>query len=150
MPAFGGWAVLVGLTIPESPVHLVAKGKLVAAEKSIVKIYGPGTPVAERIQLIEATFEHEHSSSSSSSSSGSPDDGAAASSPTYAECFRGSNLRRTRIVALLHTLQQFTGVSFPSNSTDFFIMAGMSSTMSLTINQVGIGLSMVFTLTSCF
>lgn len=147
--AFAGWAVLVGLVIPESPVHLVAKGKLAAAEKAIIKIYGPSTPAAERIQLIEATFEHEQSSSSSSSS-GSPDDGAAASSPTYAECFRGSNLRRTRIVALLHTLQQFIGVSLLSNSTYFFIMAGMSSTMSLTINQVGIGLSMVFTLTSWF
>ncbi|KXJ85381.1 general substrate transporter [Microdochium bolleyi] len=134
--AFGGWAVLVGVVIPESPVHLVAKGKLAAAEKAMRIIYGTGTSTAERIQSIESTIENERLSA------------AASNSTSYSECFRGTNLRRTRIVALLHSLQQFMGVSLVANSTYFFIMAGMNPTMSLTVNQIGVGLSMFFTLTS--
>ena len=59
--------------------------------------------------------------------------------PAYAECFGGSNWRHTRTVALLNSPQQFILVSLVSNSTYFFIMAGMSLDMSLTINQIGVG-----------
>ncbi|KAG7104633.1 General alpha-glucoside permease like protein [Verticillium longisporum] len=57
---------------------------------------------------------------------------------------------RTRIVAVLNTLQQLIGVSLIANSTYFFIMAGMSPTMSLTINQAGVGASVACTLISWF
>ncbi|KAJ1327003.1 MFS transporter SP family general alpha glucoside:H+ symporter [Microdochium nivale] len=134
--AFGGWAIVVGLIIPESPVYLVSKGKLAAAEKAMKMTYGSKTPVAERIQSIESTIEHERLMASESGNA------------SYAECFKGTNLRRTRIVALLHTLQQLIGVSLVANSTYFFIMAGMAPTLSLTVNQIGVGLSMLFTLTS--
>jgi len=135
--AFAGFAVVVGIFIPESPVYLVSRERIPAAEKSIKLIYGSsGTSTAERIQQIRATIEHEQSFAARAGESG------------YAECFRGSNWRRTRIVALLNTLQQFIGVSLVANSTYFFIMAGMSPDMSLTINQIGVGLSMVCTLIS--
>ncbi|KAK3896918.1 hypothetical protein C8A05DRAFT_39535, partial [Staphylotrichum tortipilum] len=113
--AVAGFAVLVGAFIPESPL-----------------IYGSSGPsTADRIQQIRATIQHEQSFV------------ARARDSAYAECFRGSNWRRTRIVALLNTLQQFIGVSLVSNSTYFFIMASMSPDMSLTINQIGVGMSMV-------
>ncbi|EGY16393.1 trehalose transporter [Verticillium dahliae VdLs.17] len=69
---------------------------------------------------------------------------------TFADCSKGTDLRRTRIVAVLNTLQQLTGVSLIANSTYFFIMAGMSPTMSLTINQAGVGASVACTLISWF
>ncbi len=135
--AFAGFAVLVGAFIPESPVYLVSREKIPAAERSIKLIYGSSGPSpAERIQQIRATIEHEQSFA------------ARAGESAYTECFRGSNGRRTRIVALLNTLQQFIGVSLVSNSTYFFIMAGMNPDMSLTINQIGVGLSMACTLVS--
>jgi hypothetical protein len=135
--AFAGFAILVGASIPESPVFLVAQNKISSAERSMRIIYGSsGASAAERIQMIRATLENESTSAEYSNKS------------TYAECFQGSNLRRTRIVALLNTLQQLIGVSLVSNSTYFFIMAGMSADMSLTINQIGVGLSMFCTLIS--
>ncbi|KAG7130481.1 General alpha-glucoside permease like protein [Verticillium longisporum] len=69
---------------------------------------------------------------------------------TFADCSKGTDLRRTRIVAVLNTLQQLIGVSLIANSTYFFIMAGMSPTMSLTINQAGVGASVACTLISWF
>lgn len=47
-------------------------------------------------------------------------------------------------------MQQLIGVSLTANSTYFFIMAGMSPTMSLTINQAGVGASVACTLISWF
>lgn len=135
--AFAGFAMVVGAFIPESPVFLVAKDRISSAEKVMKLIYGSsGASTAERIQLIRATMEHETASAEQSNQA------------SYAECFKGTNWRRTRIVALLNTLQQFIGVSLVSNSTYFFIMAGMSPNMSLTINQIGVGLSMACTLIS--
>ncbi|KAG7287482.1 hypothetical protein NEMBOFW57_006994 [Staphylotrichum longicolle] len=134
---FAGFAMVVGVFIPESPVFLVAKDRISSAEKVMKLIYGSsGASTAERIQLIRATMEHETASAEQSNQA------------SYSECFKGTNWRRTRIVALLNTLQQFIGVSLVSNSTYFFIMAGMSPNMSLTINQIGVGLSMACTLVS--
>jgi len=135
--AFAGFAMIVGVFIPESPVFLVTKDRIPSAEKVLKFIYGSsGASVAERIQLIRATMEHENTTAEQ------------ANQASYAECFKGANWRRTRIVALLNSLQQFIGVSLVSNSTYFFIMAGMSPNMSLTINQIGVGLSMACTLIS--
>lgn len=52
------------------------------------------------------------------------------------------------IVALLNSPQQFISVSLVSNSTYFFIMAGMSSDMLLAMYEIGVGLSMACTLIS--
>ena len=135
--AFAGYAILVGIFIPESPVFLVARDRILSAERSMRIIYGSsGASTAERIQLIKATMEHESTSAGESNGA------------TYAECFKGSNWRRTRIVALLNSLQQLIGVSLVANSPYFFIMAGMDANMSLTINQIGVGLSMACTLIS--
>lgn len=135
--AFAGYAMLVGVFIPESPVFLVARNRISSAERSMRVIYGSsGASTAERIQLIRATMEHESMSDGDSNNA------------TYSECFKGTNWRRTRIVALLNTLQQLIGVSLVANSPYFFIMAGMDANMSLTINQIGVGLSMACTLIS--
>ncbi|KAM0328699.1 hypothetical protein ACHAQA_005112 [Verticillium albo-atrum] len=116
-----------------SPVYLISKGKAEGARKSLRRL-GYGAAIDEQIAVISATAEQENDTDRDQVS--------------YTECFRGSDARRTRIVALLNTLQQFIGVSLVANSTYFFIMAGMNPAMSLTINQVGVGCSMVCTLVS--
>lgn len=136
--AFSGLAVIATLVLPESPVHLVTKQKEEQARKALQRLHGSGVDVTPLIQIIKTTIEHERTESS------------AVAEASYTECFKGTNLRRTRIVALLNTLQQLIGVSLVANSTYFFIMAGMNPTQSLTINQIGVGLSMVGTLISWF
>ncbi|EEY19513.1 maltose permease MAL61 [Verticillium alfalfae VaMs.102] len=133
--AFSGYAVLVAVLVPESPVYLANCGKTEQARKAIQKLT-PHASVDERISVILATSDQE-----------TTPDGEAA---TFADCFKGTDLRRTRIVAVLNTLQQLIGVSLIANSTYFFIMAGMSPTMSLTINQAGVGASMACTFISWF
>lgn len=130
--AFSGYAILVSLIVPESPVHLVTKEKIPQAQKCL-KMLGTAN-IDERIAIIRATAEQEAMSFNEEAS--------------ISECFQGANLRRTRIVALLNILQQFMGVSLVANSTYFFIMAGMDPTMSLTMNQIGVGCSMACTLVS--
>ncbi|KAH7203009.1 general substrate transporter [Fusarium oxysporum] len=136
--AFSGLAVIATLVLPESPVHLVTKQKEEQARKALQRLHGSGVDVTPLIQIIKTTIEHERTES------------FAVAEASYTECFKGTNLRRTRIVALLNTLQQLIGVSLVANSTYFFIMAGMNPTQSLTINQIGVGLSMVGTLISWF
>ncbi|KAL4867034.1 general substrate transporter [Aspergillus spectabilis] len=130
--AFSCYAMLVSFLIPESPVYLIATNKIPQAEKALTRLGCPSP--AERIAVAQATIEQERASS--------------AEEVTFADIFKGSNLRRTRIVALLNSLQQFIGVSLVSNSTYFFIMAGMDPSMSLTMNQAGVGVGMACTLVS--
>jgi hypothetical protein len=133
--AFSGLAMLSAFVIPESPAWLVSKGRIAAAEKSLKRLHGD-TEVSSLVQVIQSTLEQERSGQ------------LASESTPYSDCFRGSDLRRTRIVILLNCLQQFIGVSLLANATYFFIMAGMSPTKSLTINQIAIGTSIFVTLLS--
>ncbi|KAL2817126.1 general substrate transporter [Aspergillus granulosus] len=134
--AFSGLAMVSTFLIPESPSWLVSKGRIDAAEKSLKKLHGAKSEVTPLVQVIQSTLEQERI--------GSLTMGAV----SYSDCFKGSDLRRTRIVILLNSLQQFIGVSLLANATYFFIMAGMSPTKSLTINQIAIGTSIFVTLLS--
>jgi SP family general alpha glucoside:H+ symporter-like MFS transporter len=69
---------------------------------------------------------------------------------TYIECFRGTNLRRTRIIVLATLLQHFLGTALLSNANYFLIMSGMSPSKSLQISQIGIGLQIFATYISWF
>uniref|UniRef100_A0A0D2XLX2 Major facilitator superfamily (MFS) profile domain-containing protein n=1 Tax=Fusarium oxysporum (strain Fo5176) TaxID=660025 RepID=A0A0D2XLX2_FUSOF len=124
--AFSAYSVIAALVVPESPVYLAGKNKIDQARKALTTL-GCGN-IDERISIIEATIQQEQRMNTEQ--------------PSFSECFKGTNLRRTRIVALLNTLQQFMGITLVSNSTYFFIMAGMTPTFSLTLNQIGVGLSM--------
>ncbi|KAL9567770.1 hypothetical protein ACKAV7_008073 [Fusarium commune] len=122
--AFSAYSVIAALVVPESPVYLASKNKIDQARRALETL-GCGN-IDERISIIEATIQQEQRMNTEQ--------------PSFAECFKGTNLRRTRIVALLNTLQQFMGITLVSNSTYFFIMAGMTPTFSLTLNQIGVGL----------
>ncbi|KAH6662932.1 general substrate transporter [Plectosphaerella plurivora] len=134
--AFSGYSILAGLILPESPVYLVEKGRYEKASKSLAFL-GFASSADDRISSIQASLDQQQGAADNQSIS-------------FKECFQGTNLRRTRIVALLNTLQQFMGVSLVANSTYFFIMAGMDPRMSLTLNQIGTGIAMACTLVSWF
>ena len=132
--AFSGFAIISALIVPESPSWLISKNKMAAAEKSLKRLHGSKSDVAQLIHVIEQAMELERSMFPEGSEAKSSD------------CFKGSDLRRTRIVALVNTLQQLIGVSLIANSTYFFIMAGISPTKALEINQISLGLSIFVTL----
>jgi MFS transporter, SP family, general alpha glucoside:H+ symporter len=54
---------------------------------------------------------------------------------SYIECFRGSNWRRTRIIAYANTLQQFLGVTLLSHSAYFLELGGLDPSKTLTVLQ---------------
>lgn len=132
--AFSGFAIVSAFIVPESPSWLISRNKMAAAEKSLKRLHGSKSDVAQLIHVIQCAIEQERFMF--------PEVGAV----QYSDCFKGSDLRRTRIVALVNSLQQFMGVSLIANSTYFFIMAGMTATKALTINQISLGLSIFVTL----
>ncbi|KAL3448012.1 general substrate transporter [Aspergillus insuetus] len=132
--AFSGFAIISAFIIPESPSWLITNNKITKAEKSLKRLHGSGADVPRLIQALQSVIEQERVTSLNIGNA------------RFSECFKGSNLRRTRIVALLNSLQQFIGVSLLANSTYFFIMAGMTPTKALTVNQISIGLSILTTL----
>ncbi|KAM9884665.1 maltose permease [Verticillium dahliae] len=108
--------------VPESPVYPANCGKIEQARKAIKKLT-PHAFADERISVILATSDQRR--------------------------HRMERLRRSP-TALKAPTSGLTGVSLIANSTYFFIMAGMSPTMSLTINQAGVGASVACTLISWF
>ncbi|KAH7067844.1 general substrate transporter, partial [Paraphoma chrysanthemicola] len=136
--AFSGCAIPCGLLIPESPSYLVSKNRIEEAEASYRTLHGRKSKSQEAVQVLKETTEHEMAENN------------AANAASYRECFQGTNLRRTRIVLLLNSLQQCVGVALIANSTNFLIVSGMTPVQSLTISQIGVGVNMFCTLLNWF
>ncbi|KAF4814007.1 MFS transporter fmqE [Colletotrichum tropicale] len=120
--ALGGWAMVVSLVLPESPVWLAGRNEIEKAKKALRRL---GTE--QMLPDIVRTMETERDEL-----------GTGDATPSYKECFQGTNLRRTLIVMFLSTIQQFVGMSLMANGAYFLTMAGMSSRYSLMVNLIGI------------
>ncbi|KAM0504735.1 hypothetical protein ACHAP8_002121 [Fusarium lateritium] len=68
--------------------------------------------------------------------------------PTYRECFRNTDRRRTFLAMLSTSIQQCIGMSLIANAAYFLTMAGMSSRYSLMV--IGISLTMVASVISWY
>lgn len=90
--------VLGSLILPESPSWLIIKGHPEKAAASYRKFNGPDFDTNKAVALMQATVEKEKEL----------EQGKA----TYMDCFRGSNRRRTLIIVLTFTAQQFSGSGF--------------------------------------
>ncbi|KAJ8108536.1 hypothetical protein OPT61_g8106 [Boeremia exigua] len=129
--AFSGLAIVAGFAIPESPSMLMAREKHIAARKSYLRLHGSKADVDLALSKVQAVLDHEKEQQNS------------VGSASFAECFKGSNRRRSFIIILVALLQYFLGVSLLANANYFLIMAGMSPTQSLQISQIGVGVQMV-------
>lgn len=129
--AFSGVAIISGLVLPESPSMLMARAQPAAARKSYLRLYGSKADADLALSKIQAVLDHEKEQQASSSSS------------SFAECFQGTNRRRSMIIILVALLQYFLGVSLLANANYFLIMAGMSPTQSLQISQIGVGVQIL-------
>jgi SP family general alpha glucoside:H+ symporter-like MFS transporter len=124
-------AIISGLIIPESPSMLMARDNPTAARKSYLRLHGSKADADLALSKVQAILNHEKEQQ------------ASVGSASFAECFKGTNRRRSLIIILVALLQYFLGVSLLANANYFLIMAGMSPTQSLQISQIGVGVQMV-------
>ncbi|KAJ5740389.1 general substrate transporter [Penicillium malachiteum] len=97
-----GFAIIgfVGqIFMPESPVYLVRVNKVEDARKVLNRLYSKPTDAEGHLQRIKLTLEEAETQKRA----------------TYAECFRGTNLRRTMIAVLVFLAEPMSGLGFVQN-----------------------------------
>ncbi|KAJ5713704.1 general substrate transporter [Penicillium malachiteum] len=87
------------LFMPESPVYLVRVNKDEEARKVLNRLYSKPTDAEGHLQRIKLTLEEAETQKRA----------------TYAECFRGTNLRRTMIAVLVFLAEPMSGLGFVQN-----------------------------------
>ncbi|KAF4120830.1 Sugar (and other) transporter [Geosmithia morbida] len=99
---FGGAALVGHVFMPESPVNLVTRGKIDTARHSLRRLYTDPRDAEGHLRRIMLTLDE-------------AENGGARNSSSYADCFRGTNLRRTLIAILVFLAEPMSGLGFVSN-----------------------------------
>lgn len=122
---------------PESPWHLVRKGRLEDAENSLRRLVNKSANIdtKETLAMIVHTNKLEEEMAIGTS---------------YKDCFRGFERRRTEIACLAFAGQVLSGSSFAYNSTYFFSQIGLPEHTTYNLNVGGTGLALFGTLISWF
>lgn len=125
-----GILVLFAFLVPESPYFYIRKGKADAAGKALGRLHRGWTSEAiqSHIQRIQHATTHENEADATRESS-------------FRDCFRGNNWRRTRIVLYANGLSQMVGATFINNAPYFMVLAGLSSTDTAMMVEIGIAMS---------
>ncbi|KAH9207790.1 putative transporter [Leptodontidium sp. 2 PMI_412] len=131
--------VLVGvLFMPESPWWLVRKGRIEDARGSLLRLTTRDDPtfdVDASISLINDTNEHEKAISEGTS---------------YADCFKGIDLRRTEITCVTWLIQAMCGSVFMGYATLFYKEAGLTEEWAFNFTLIQYALGVVGTFISWF
>ncbi|RSH79631.1 uncharacterized protein EHS24_009283 [Apiotrichum porosum] len=122
---------------PESPWHLVRKGRFEEAEHSLRRLVrkSAGIDVTATLATIVHTNNLEVELSAGTS---------------YMDCFRGVERRRTIIAMVAFAGQVLSGSSFAYNSTYFFQQVGLTTDQTYNLNVGGTGMALVGTLINWF
>ncbi|POS85593.1 hypothetical protein EPUL_002818 [Erysiphe pulchra] len=109
------------LFMPESPWHLVRTGKLPEAKETLARLQVKDAKISvdETLATIIRTNALEEQ---------------VACNATYGDCFRGTELRRTKIACVTFAGQMLSGLAFASNATYFFQQIGLETSKSYQIN----------------
>jgi Na+/melibiose symporter-like transporter len=126
--AVGGLPILLFFIVPESPHWLLLKGKTEDARKSFGRLYGKEASLDARVAHLNNVLRHEINNEAG---------------VTYLDCFRGTNLRRTLIVALLFWGNGMIGSSFLSQNIYFLIVAGLEPIHCFDIGIGGFALGLL-------
>ncbi|KAJ5384200.1 Major facilitator superfamily domain general substrate transporter [Penicillium concentricum] len=114
--------------LPESPTWLLRKGRTNDALKAQKKLNTSRINSQAVIDELQASIAAEDEESATH---------------TYADCFRGVNMRRTWIVAFASIIPQMFGLQLLANSSYFMQIVGMGSANSLIFLILGIGLGLI-------
>ncbi|CUM64701.1 uncharacterized protein PRCAT00002310001 [Priceomyces carsonii] len=121
--------IIVGIFLaPESPWWLAKKDKIQQAEVSIGRLISENKNVPSRgvlskaiLHKIQMTINEELGKTEN---------------PSYWECFKGVDFRRTRVACIVWIIQNICGTSLMGYASYFFIQAGMSTDMSFTFTII--------------
>ncbi|ORY35759.1 general substrate transporter [Naematelia encephala] len=118
---------------PESPTWCIRAGQMDRARIALKRLSGPDETdeqIENRLALLQYTDALEKHYSASTS---------------YLECFRGTNLRRTEIAAMVYSAENLDGYDIASSTTYFFQQAGLSATQSFDLGLGNNAISFVCT-----
>ncbi|MCJ1316708.1 hypothetical protein MMC15_002029 [Xylographa vitiligo] len=125
------------LFMPESPWHLVRKGRLEDAEKSLMRLQRQSADIDPKATL--ATIVHTNNLEQELSTGTS-----------YWDCFRGTERRRTEIACVCFAGQVLAGLNFAYNSTYFFQQVGLNTSETYNLNVGGTAMALFGTIVSWF
>lgn len=140
------WPVPIALAVlfaPESPWWLIRQNRLDDARTALSRLTSakadPDFDVDATVAMMHQTHlleqqQQKHIAGSSSSS--------------YADCFRGTDLRRTEITCAVWAIQNLSGSGFMGYSTYFFQQAGLDGAQSFNVAMGQYALGAVGTLLS--
>ncbi|CAK7235564.1 hypothetical protein SCUCBS95973_009311 [Sporothrix curviconia] len=159
------WPVLIVPVLvfaPESPWHLVRTGRRHAARHALRRLQSPHAAAAagvsvdatlatiartNRLEVAEASKSAGKRQRSGSDGSGDGDD---SDTPSYWDCFRGTERRRTEIACMAFAAQVLAGAPFAYNSTYFFQQVGLATYTTYLLNTGGTLLALAGTLVNWF
>lgn len=122
---------------PESPWHLVRKGKHEEAEYSLLRLSSGEEKgkVKQTLAMMIHTNALEKDIDAGTS---------------YWDCFKGIDRRRTEIVCMVFSAQPFCGSAMGGTPTYFFVQAGLPTSISFKMAVGGLGLAAVGTIISWY
>ncbi|KAH8171475.1 sugar transporter domain-containing protein [Sarocladium implicatum] len=130
--------------MPESPWHLVRKGRYSEAEAVVGRLISKKTQDSDRHKSIDtrkalALIVHTNKTEEQLSIGTS-----------YWDCFKGPELRRTEIACVCFAGQVLSGSQFAYNSTYFFQQVGIPSKTAYNLNVGGTGMALFAALMQWF
>ncbi|TFB02457.1 Maltose permease MAL31 [Trichoderma ghanense] len=130
--------MIVCFFAPESPWYLVRKDRVDDAKRSLRRLGGNKTEdqISGQLAMMVHTVNIEQVQAKASKS--------------YAECFRGTDLRRTEICCVAFLGQILSGSSFAYSPSYFFTTAGMSPDHAYQLNLGGTAIAFLGTVFSWF
>lgn len=135
------WPVplIIGIYLaPESPWWLVRKGRMDQAKHVLWRLTSKNSPnfnADDTVAMMKQTDDFEKSINEGT---------------TYADCFKGVDLRRTEITCMVWLVQTLCGSTFMGYSTYFYQQAGLAVSQSFTMSLVQYALGAVGVFCSWF
>lgn len=119
--------IIVALFIPESPTWLVRNRRMDKAHAAQARLDPPGTDTKAVVDKLLADIEHEEQSAK----------------VTFAQCFQGTNLRRTFIVMFSNSLPAVFGLPLLAKASYFLQLINMKANISIIFLILGIVLGLI-------
>ncbi|WAO94388.1 Maltose permease [Fusarium falciforme] len=115
--------------MPESPYWLTSKNRHEEARRALERLSPAGQEIEPQLVQIQHSIETERR--------------LAAEKTSYLELFRGTNLRRSRILLICMYMPQVAGAVLSSNAPYFLSQTGMDNNLIVKILQVAVSLGVV-------